>query len=233
MTRRMGTKIISVEKQRVRDAMRVVCSPMSFDVRRKECESFLDAMFRANFEENAEVTLDILKSVGQKNECEQEPAEVAVFVSKCVLFYVRKAKTTDDASSLVQILFRSIATNELLSLRGKEIGSVGEFSALRAAVASMKMVKTEADVETLVESSAVHFRTKKIKSKCNLASSTVAEVRISHFHSAEKRHQNDPTRVFLSTAYSTRAMGVRKVTEIDRACYINFDERFWKNHTPT
>ena len=158
MTRRMGTKIISVEKQRVRDAMRVVCSPMSFDVRRKECESFLDAMFRANFEENAEVTLDILKSVGQKNECEQEPAEVAVCVSKCVLFYVRKAKTTDDASSLVQILFRSIATNELLSLRGKEIGSVGEFSALSAAVASMKMVKTEADVETLVESSAVHFR---------------------------------------------------------------------------
>ena len=108
---------ISVEKQRVRDAMRVVCSPMSFDVRRKECESFLDAMFRANFEENAEVTLDILKSVGQKNGgCEQEPAEVAVFVSKNVLFYIRKAKTTDDASSLVQILFQSIATNELLSL---------------------------------------------------------------------------------------------------------------------
>jgi len=150
---------ISVEKQRVRDAMRVVCSPMSSDVRRKECESFLDATFRANFEENAEVTLDILKSVGQKNGgCEQEPAEVAVFVSKNVLFYIRKAKTTDDASSLVQILFQSIATNELLSLRGKEIGSVGEFSALSAAVASMKMVKTEADVETLVESSAVHFR---------------------------------------------------------------------------
>ena len=63
----------------------------------------------------------------------------------------------------------------------------------------------------------------------------VAEVRISHFHSAENRYQNDPTRVFLSHEYSTCAMGVRKVTEIDRACYINFDdERFWKkNHTPT
>ena len=78
------------------------------------------------------------------------------------MFYVRKAKTTDDASSLVQILFQSIATNELLSLRGKEIGSVGEFSALSAAVASMKMVKTEADVETLVESSCA-FSTLRVR----------------------------------------------------------------------
>ena len=65
---------ISVEKQRVRDAMRVVCSPMSSDVRRKECESFLDAMFRAKFEENAEVALDILKSVGAEGRRRKEDA---------------------------------------------------------------------------------------------------------------------------------------------------------------
>ena len=53
----------------------------------------------------------------------------------------------------------------------------------------------------------------------------VAEVRISHFHSAGNPYQNDPTRVFLSHEYSTCAMGVRKVTEIDRACVHKFRRR--------
>ena len=58
---------------------------------------------------------------------------VAVFVSKCVLQYLRRAKmetdktshsSTNDNNLLLRILFQSIVSNDLLSLRGKEINSV-------------------------------------------------------------------------------------------------------------
>ena len=165
--------LMEEKKQQVRETMRVVCSPQSSNERRKECERFLDQTFREKFEENYELVLDILKGVGKNgggggsSSEEEESIEVAVFVSKCVLQYLRRAKMETDKSShsstndnnlLIRILFQSIVSNDLLSLRGKEINSVCEFAALGAAVASMKMVRSEEDVETLVESSAIHFR---------------------------------------------------------------------------
>ncbi len=165
--------LMEEKKQQVRETMRVVCSPQSSNERRKECERFLDQTFREKFEENYELVLDILKGVGKNgggggsSSEEEESIEVAVFVSKCVLQYLRRAKMETDKSShsstndnnlLIRILFQSIVSNDLLSLRGKEINSVCEFAALGAAVASMKMVRSEEDVETLVESSAMHFR---------------------------------------------------------------------------
>lgn len=166
--------LMEEKKQQVRETMRVVCSPQSSNERRKECERFLDQTFREKFEENYELVLDILKGVGKNgvngggsSSEEEESIEVSVFVSKCVLQYLRRAKMETDKSShstndnnnlLLRILFQSIVSNDLLSLRGKEINSVCEFAALGAAVASMKMVRSEEDVETLVESSAMHFR---------------------------------------------------------------------------
>lgn len=129
--------------------MRVVCSPQSSNERRKECERFLDQTFREKFEENYELVLDILKGVGKNgvngggsSSEEEESIEVSVFVSKCVLQYLRRAKMETDKSShstndnnnlLLRILFQSIVSNDLLSLRGKEINSVCEFAALGAA----------------------------------------------------------------------------------------------------
>jgi len=104
--------------------MRVVCSPQSSNERRKECERFLDQTFREKFEENYELVLDILKGVGKNgvngggsSSEEEESIEVSVFVSKCVLQYLRRAKMETDKSShstndnnnlLLRILFQSI-----------------------------------------------------------------------------------------------------------------------------
>ena len=115
--------------------MRVVCSPQSSNERRKECERFLDQTFRENFEENYELVLDILKGVGKNgvnggrsSSEEEESIEVSVFVNKCVLQYLRRAKMETDKSShstndnnnlLLRILFQSIVSNDLLSLRGE------------------------------------------------------------------------------------------------------------------
>jgi len=167
-------------KARVREAMRVVCSPHASDAQRKECESFLDGTFRAKFEENIELVLDVLGGIARKEGRGgggggEESVEVAVFVCKSVLHYVRRAKMDTDTtavdvnanvsrnnninnSSLIRVLFQSIVANELLNVRGKEIEACAEFAALSAAVAAMKMVRSEEDVETLLESSATHFR---------------------------------------------------------------------------
>ena len=83
-------------KARVREAMRVVCSPHASDAQRKECESFLDGTFRAKFEENIELVLDVMRGIARRGgggDDGEESVEVAVFVCKSVLHYVRRAKT--------------------------------------------------------------------------------------------------------------------------------------------
>ena len=98
--------LMEEKKQQVRETMRVVCSPQSSNERRKECERFLDQTFREKFEENYELVLDILKGVGKNgvngggsSSEEEESIEVSVFVSKCVLQYLRRAKMETDKSS--------------------------------------------------------------------------------------------------------------------------------------